>query len=87
MLEAAVALFIGLIVGAVGYGNLQEKVKSNKQISDDRYVLLTKELDAIKSNNDTTTKILHEIQVSLKGLSSDIFYIKKAIDKLEHPDK
>lgn len=83
MIEAGVALLIALVAFAVGYGNLQEKVKANKQISDDRWLQVQKELDALKENNDTTNKALTDIQVSLKGLGGDIHYIKKAIEKLE----
>lgn len=83
MIEAAVALFLALLVFAVGYGNLQEKVKANKQTSDERYTLVQKELDAMKESNDDTKKVLNEIQVALRGVSGDIHYIKKAIEKLE----
>lgn len=83
MVEAAVALIIALVAFAVGYGNLQEKVKSNKQISDDRYNHAIKEIDMLKDSNDDTKKLLTDIQVSLKGLQGDVHYIKKGIDKLE----
>lgn len=83
MIEAAVALLIALVAFAVGYGNLQEKVKANKQTSDERYALVQKELDAMKESNDDTKKVLNEIQVALRGVSGDIHYIKKAIEKLE----
>ena len=83
MVEAAVALIIALIAFAVGYGNLQEKVKNHKQINDDRYAHTIKEIDLLKQSNDDTKILLTEIQVSLKGLQGDIHYIKKAVDKLE----
>lgn len=79
MEEAIISLFVSLFIFVFGYGQLHAKVKSNRELSDGRYALVQKELDAIKDANDDTQKSLTEIKVTLQRLSSDIHYIKENI--------
>lgn len=80
MMEAIVALIISLITFAIGYGILIQKVNSNKQISDERYNLVIKDIDSLQETNDETSKVLTDIKVTLQRLSSDIHYIKEKME-------
>lgn len=85
--EAVVSGLISLVALAISYGALREKVKNNKQISDDRYALLTKELDALKVHLDDNNEMLTELKVTLSELKSDSKYIRETLREIKDKDR
>jgi uncharacterized membrane-anchored protein YhcB (DUF1043 family) len=81
MIEAAVSLLLGIIIGSIAYGHLREQVRQHKVQQDERNALFFKEIDLLKTSNTETTRNLNKILVTLERLSSDINYIKKHIEK------
>lgn len=84
MLEAMISLSIAIIVFAFGYGKLNSDVKNNKQVSDDRYKLLQKDLDSIKDDVDQTKDNVGDIKVTLQVLKTSAEYIVKSIDEIKN---
>lgn len=82
--EAIITVIMATVLFIVAFTRLSDTVKSNKQISDDRWDIAKKEIDALKETSDDTNDSLNNINVTLKGLSIDVDYIKKSIDKIEH---
>lgn len=81
MAEAAVALFIALIAFAVGYGNLQQKVAANKEMTEKRIDMMQKELDSLRESNDSTLEKINKLLVVAEGITKDIQYIKENLEK------
>ncbi len=76
MIEALASLLISLVIFAIGYGKLVEKVKSNREVSDSRYSLVQKEIDMLRED----FKVLNEIKVTLAELKKDVQHIIERLD-------
>ena len=75
MIEAAVALLIALVAGAIGFGVMQERVSNVQKLSDERHKALLKEIDYLKKENE----VLNQINVSIAEMRKDIHYIREKV--------
>ncbi len=79
MIEAVISGIIALAVFVFGYGVLSERVRANKQTSDDRHSFYVKELDALKESNFKTQQGINAILVTLQKIDGDVVHIKEKI--------
>lgn len=66
MTEAIVSGVISLVIFAVGYGRLHEKIAT---------------LEEHKKHSENKMEGINEINVTLEGMKRDIHYIKEKLDK------
>lgn len=78
-IESVITLVIALIAGAIGYGVLKQKVDSNKQLADDKFKNLQKQIDIISDELSTTRESLSDIKRDIAEIRIHVNYIVDAI--------
>lgn len=83
MMEAFISALLSLILFAIGYGKLKERVDSNRRVSDERYNLVQKELDLLSEEINTSKATLGEIKTSVAEIRISVKYILESINELK----
>lgn len=81
VLGLMITIVFELFIFIFFYGQLVQKVKSNKEITDNRIDNLQEQIDSLERKSEDVNTIMIDVKVTLSKLLTEISYIKEHIKK------